>query len=72
MKYCVDRIEDNLVVLENLENESIIEIDKEKLQDDIHEGSIVIYKDNEYYIDNEEEQKRKESIKNRFSNLIKK
>ena len=72
MKYCVDRIEDNLVVLENLENESIIEIDKKKLQDDIHEGSIVIYKDNEYYIDNEEEQKRKESIKNRFSNLIKK
>ena len=72
MKYCVDRIEDNLVVLENLENESIIEIDKEKLQDDIHEGSIVIYKDNEYYIDNEEEQKRKESIKNRFNNLIKK
>ncbi len=72
MKYCVDRIEDNLVVLENLENESIIEIDKEKLQDDIHEGSIVVYKDNEYYIDNEEEQKRKESIKNRFSNLIKK
>lgn len=72
MKYCVDRIEDNLVVLENLENESIIEIDKEKLQDGIHEGSIVVYKDNEYYIDNEEEQKRKESIKNRFSNLIKK
>ena len=48
MKYAVDRIEDNLVIMENLETKEIIEIEKDKLPEDIKDGTILIYEDEEY------------------------
>ena len=50
MKYAVDEIIDDIVVLENIETKEKININKTKLPEDIHDGSIIIYEDNSYKI----------------------
>ena len=69
MLYTVDEIIDNIVVLENRDNLEMIKVNKNILPKDIHEGSIIEYKDN-IYIDRYdiENNKRKELIE-RFKNL---
>lgn len=72
MKYAVDRIEDNLVIMENLETKEIIEIEKDKLPIDIKDGTILIYEDEEYKLDLNEEELRRRQIQDRFNRLRKK
>ena len=72
MKYAVDRIEDNLVIMENLETKEIIEIEKDKLPEDIKDGTILIYEDEEYKLDLNEEELRRRQIQDRFNRLRKK
>ena len=69
MLYTVDEIIDDIVVLENRDNLEMIKVNKNILPKDIHEGSIIEYKDNIYInrIDIENN-KRKELIE-RFKNL---
>ena len=69
MKYIVDRIEDNIVVLENQDTKEIINIDMSLLPKKIKEGNILIYKNNSYYIDKEAEIKRKKEILEKFKKL---
>lgn len=69
MKYIVDRIEDNIVVLENQDTKEIINIDISILPKKIKEGNILIYKNNSYYIDKEAEIKRKKEILEKFKKL---
>ena len=40
MKYAVDRIEGELVVLENIESGEIVHVNIKEINADIHEGSI--------------------------------
>lgn len=72
MKYAIDRIENNIAILENLETKEIIEVDISLLPDGSKESSIITIIDNEYKLDIEEEQVRKESLLNRFNKLRKK
>lgn len=72
MKYSVDRIENNIVVLENIENNDIVEVDIDSLPKEIKEGTILNKRDDYYFIDIEEEAKRKNDIINRFQRLKKK
>ena len=72
MKYAVDRIEDNLVIIENLETKEIIEIEKDKLPEGIKDGTILIYEDEEYKLDLNEEELRRRQIQDRFNRLRKK
>ena len=72
MKYAVDRIEDNLVIIENLETKEIIEIGKDKLPEGIKDGTILIYEDEEYKLDLNEEELRRRQIQARFNRLRKK
>ena len=72
MKYAIDRIEDNIVVIENLETKEIIELEKDKLPKDIKDGSIIIYENNEYKLDLDEEELRRKRIQDRFNRLRKK
>ena len=69
MKYIVDRIEDNIVVLENQDTKEIINIDISLLPRRIKEGNILIYKNNSYYIDKEAEIKRRKEILEKFKKL---
>ena len=72
MKYSVDKIEDDICVLENLDSGEIIEKNINELPEGIHEGSIIDY-DNEkgYVINTELEKTRRESLRERMEILKK-
>lgn len=72
MKYAIDRIENNIAIIENLETKEIIEVDISLLPEGSKESSIITIIDNEYKLDIEDEQVRKESLLNRFNKLRKK
>lgn len=72
MKYAIDKIENNIVLLESLEDKTKKEVSIDILPKDIKEGTILTYDNNEYKIDLDTETKRKESIKNKFAMLKKK
>lgn len=60
--YVIDRIENNIVVCESDKGE-IIDINKEDLIDIIpKEGMVLEKRDNNYYYDKEETEKRKREI----------
>lgn len=72
MKYSIDRIENNIAIIENITTGEKKEIEISKLPDNIKEGNILIEEENNYYLDYEEEEKRRKNIKSRFENLKKK
>lgn len=69
MKYTIDRIENNIVILENNQTLEMIEISKSELPPSIHEGSILIYKDNKYIELLAEEYEKRKKIEERFKRL---
>ena len=72
MKYSIDRIEENIAVLENIETKEIIEVAISLLPDNIKETNIVIYENNEYELDENTEETRKKDLLSRFNKLKKK
>ena len=72
MKYSIDRIEENIAVLENIETKEIIEVAISLLPDNIKETNIVIYENNEYELDENTEETRKKDLLSRFDKLKKK
>lgn len=72
MKYAVDRIENNIVVLQNLETSEMSEVNIDKVPRDVKEGSILVLENNEYKLDINEESKRRENLLERFNRLKKK
>jgi len=63
MKYAIDRIEDNIKEKK--------EISIDNLPKNITEGSIILFKDNQYVKDINEEATRRENIMNKFNRLKK-
>lgn len=72
MKYSIDRIENDVAVLESLESREIINVNITLLPQNVKEGSIIVYENNKYTKDEETELKRKTELQSRFNNLIKK
>lgn len=72
MKYCVDRVEGEIAILENLTTREIIEININQLPTDIKETNILYYIDGTYKIDIVEENVRKNNIQRKFDKLRKK
>ncbi len=72
MKFSVDRIEDNVVVLEGIENNEIKEVDIALLPDGIKEGSILELNNDVYELDLNEEELRRKRIQEKFNRLKKK
>lgn len=72
MKYAIDRIENEIAILENITDGTKIEINLSKLPSGSKEGTILLYQDEQYTIDLDEEQKRKERIESKFAMLRKK
>ena len=72
MKYSIDRIENDIAVLENIDTNEIIEIEISLLPENIKESNIVIYENNKYKLDQETEDSRNKDLLSRFSKLKKK
>ena len=68
-KYSVDRIEEDTVVLENIENKEIIEISKSELDFEVVDGNILKLVDGKFVLDKETEVSRKESLRERLNRL---
>lgn len=71
MIYIVDRIENNIAILENKDTKEIIEINLKHLPKSTKEGNILIFKNNTYTRDLELEKKRRQSILKKFNKLKK-
>lgn len=69
MKYAVDRIEEDIVVLENIKTGEILEVSISNLPKGIHEGSILVKENDEFLIDLGTEKERRESLRERLERL---
>ena len=69
MIYIVDKIENDIAVLENKDTKEIINVNISCLPSLIKEGSILKYDGSKYYIDNELERKRRQDLLERFKRL---
>ena len=72
MKYVVDRIENNIIILENLKDKSILEIPKDKINFLVKDGDVLYYDNNNFKLDLETKKKRLELIKEKFNKVQKK
>lgn len=72
IKFAVDRIIDDIVVLENLETGKISYIYKSFLDFDVQEKDIIIHNNNTFYKDLDEYNIRVENIKEKFERLKRK
>ena len=68
-KYSVDRIEEDIIVLENIDNKEIIEINKSELDFEVVDGNILRLVDGKFVLDKEIDVKRKESLRERLNRL---
>lgn len=68
-KYSVDRIEEDIIVLENIENKEIIEINKSELDFEVVDGNILKLVDGKFELDQKAEVSRKESLRERLNRL---
>ncbi len=68
MKYIIDRIEDNIVTLENIYTKKTINISIDNLPKNIKEGSILLKRKKYILLPNE---KRKKDIRKKFNHLKK-
>lgn len=72
MKYAVDKIEDDIVLLENILNGKKIMVKKEDFLFPVKETDIVIKKDDAYLKDDKEKEDRIKVIKAKMEALRKK
>ena len=72
MKYAVDRIEENIVVLENIETKEKKKVKKDQLPKGIKEGNILIEENNEYLIDTNLEKERRKLLEEKLNKLKRK
>lgn len=68
MKYAVDRIEGNIIILENIETSEKIEISTIEGMD-AKEGDILIYENNTYRKDDTIKEERLNTIKEKMDKL---
>lgn len=71
MKYAIDRIENNIAILEEITTKEKKEVAIDILPKEIKEGTILIYEEDQYRIDNLEEEQRRKRIMEKFKKLKK-
>jgi len=69
MKYSVDRIIENIAVLENIETKEKLEINLEELPENIKDGTILKLENNKYILDQETQKTREETIREKMERL---
>lgn len=70
-EYTLDRFEGNIAILENRETRKTVEIEKDKLPDNIKEGTILKKVNGKYYVEREKTIEKENEIKNRMNRLWK-
>lgn len=69
MKYSVDRIEDNIIILQDLDTKEIKEVLKKDVGIRVKDGDILVYKDNKYMKDNKLKEDRLKLIQEKMNRL---
>jgi len=69
--FTIDRVEGNVVILENRETKKMIEKPVSFLPKGIKEGDILKLVDDKFVLDKTETNKIKNKIENKFKNLLK-
>lgn len=69
MKYAVDRIENNMAVLENIETGEIMEVKLKKLPKGVLEKDIVDFVDGKYCLNQQAKDKRIADLRARLERL---
>lgn len=69
MMWAVDKIDEGIALLENTDTLEKKEVYTSLLPSSIHEGSILIYENDTYFLCLTEEEKRRQEIRERFSRL---
>lgn len=67
MKYAVDKIEDNIALLENIETKEKKEINISNMK--IKEGDILVYIDGVYVVDVKERENRLKKLREKLDRL---
>lgn len=68
--YTVEKIEENLVRLENRETKKYFEVEKEILPSNIKEGDILDFINDKYVINKTLTENKKNNIRSRFDSLM--
>ena len=68
-EFSIDRIEEKIVVLENRENKEKIEMEKDKLPNNLKEGDILKCINGKYSLEEKKTQNETERIKNKMNDL---
>lgn len=68
MKYVIDRIEEDIAVLQDLKSKEMLNINIKELPANIKEGSFLI-KNKIFKIDKKEEDRRRQELRKRFNKL---
>ena len=71
MKFAIDRIEKDIAVLENIDNNDIIEVNVNGLPNNVKEKDIVKKENNKYILDIKEKEERISRINEKFEMLKK-
>lgn len=71
MKFAVDKIENDIVILENVSDNSILEVNVKNLPEGIKECDIIRLENNKYVLDNNEKNERLRRIKLKMKSLKK-
>lgn len=69
MRFVVDRIENDIAVLENIENNEIVNVSLDKLPTKTMEKDVILYDGKNYVVDIFEKSKRVNRIKDKMSKL---
>ena len=69
MKYAVDKIEDDIIVLENIKTNEIKKIKINEINFNVKESDILIYKNNKYIKDDNEKESRLKTIQEKFNRV---
>ena len=69
MKYSVDRIENNIVVLQDLNTKEIKEINKKNINFKVCEGDILVYSEGKYTKDNNLKEDRLKLIQEKLNKV---
>ena len=67
MKYSVDRIENDKIIVQNLETLQMEEISKDKIPFSVRDGDILKLENNTYQLDEAEKEKRKKRIQEKLN-----
>lgn len=68
-RYAVDRIEGDIIVLEELESRQLQMLSKSMIDFDVMEGDIITNKDGIYFNDKKAKEERLEQIKIKFNRV---